>query len=98
MTRGKGAVTEVKRKLAAILSAELVGYSRLMGDDEHATMDTLNTYRDAFRRHIGAHDGRVVDNARDSVLAVFDSVVEAITAAPTCFCGRTIWADHRLYR
>ena len=91
-------MADSRRRLAAILSADVVGYSRLMGDDEIATMDTLNTYRDAFRRHIGAHDGRVVDNARDSLLAVFDSVVEAITAAPTCFCGRTIWADHRLYR
>ena len=68
MTRGKGAVTEVKRKLAAILSAELVGYSRLMGDDERATMDTLHTYRDACRRHIGAHDGRVVDNLSEPPL------------------------------
>ena len=69
---------EAKRRLAAILSADAAGYSRLMGDDERATMDTLNAYRDAFRKYISDHEGRVVDTAGDSVLAVFDSVVETV--------------------
>ena len=74
-------MAEAKRRLAAILSADVAGYSRLMGDDERATMDTLNAYRDVFREHISDHDGRVVDTAGDSVLAVFDSVVEAVQCA-----------------
>ena len=63
------------------MSADVAGYSRLMGDDERATMDTLNAYRDVFRKHISDHDGRVVDTAGDSVLAVFASVVEAVQCA-----------------
>ncbi len=74
-------MAEAKRKLAAILSADVAGYSRLMGDDERATMDTLNAYRDVFRKHVFDHDGRVVDTAGDSVLAVFESVVEAVHCA-----------------
>ena len=74
-------MAEAKRRLAAILAADVVGYSRLMGDDERATLDTLNAYRDVFRMYISDHDGRVVDTSGDSVLAVFDSVVEAVQCA-----------------
>jgi len=52
-----------------------------MGDDERATLKTLNAYRAVFREHIGKRDGRVVDTAGDSVLAIFDSVVEAVQCA-----------------
>ena len=89
---------KAKRKLAAILSADVAGYSALMGDDERATVDSLNACRDVFKAHIAGHDGRVVDTAGDSVLAVFDCVVEAVTAAPIYSYGPTILADHRLYR
>ncbi len=74
-------MSESRRKLSAILSADVVSYSRLMGADEQATLDTLNAYRTVFRNHIALHDGRVVDTAGDNVLAVFDSVVEAIECA-----------------
>ena len=74
-------MTDAKRRLAIILSADVAGYSQLMGDDERATMDTLNAYRDVFRRHISARDGRVVDTAGDSVLALFYSIVEAVQCA-----------------
>jgi len=74
-------MAEAKRRLVAILSADVAGYSRLMGDDERATMDTLTAYRQVFRKHISDHDGRVVDTAGDSVLSVFDSVVEAVHCA-----------------
>ena len=74
-------MADAKRKLVGILAADVVGYSRLMADDEQATLDTLNAYRDVFRDHIDAHRGRVVDTAGDSVLAVFDSVVEAVQSA-----------------
>jgi adenylate cyclase len=74
-------MVESKRRLAAILSADVAGYSRLMADDERATMETVNAYRAVFRKHISDHDGRVVDTAGDSVLAVFGSVVEAVQCA-----------------
>ena len=69
---------EDRRKLAAIMAADVAGYSRLMGRDEAATVAALNACRAVFRAHIATHDGRVVDTAGDSVLAVFDSVVEAV--------------------
>jgi TolB-like protein/class 3 adenylate cyclase len=70
-----------RRRLAAILSADVAGYSRLMGQDEDATITALNACRAIFRDRIEAHRGRVVDTAGDSVLAVFDSVVEAVQCA-----------------
>jgi len=79
-------MAEARRKLTAILSADVVSYSRLMGADERATLETLNAYRAVFREHITAHDGRVVDTSGDSVLAVFDSVVEAINCAIDVQC------------
>ena len=66
------------RRLAAILAADAVGYSRLMGDDERATVQTLTEYRQVFTAYIERHQGKVVDTAGDSVLAVFDSPVEAV--------------------
>ena len=74
-------MAEAKRTLAAILAADVVGYSRLMGDDERATMDMLNICRDVFRKHISDHEGRVVDTTGDSVVATFPSVVEAVECA-----------------
>ncbi len=70
-----------KRKLASILSADVAGYSRLMAADEHATLNTLNAYRNVFRQKVSEHHGRVVDTTGDSVLAVFESIVEAVQCA-----------------
>lgn len=72
---------EGNRKLAAILAADVAGYSRLMGDDEAATVRTLTEYRQIFMEHTVRHGGRIVDTAGDSVLAVFDSAVEAVECA-----------------
>ena len=69
------------RRLAAILAADVAGYSRLMGDDEQATVHTLTEYRQVFTEHIARHRGHVVDTAGDSVLATFDSPVEAVECA-----------------
>lgn len=74
-------MADQKRKLAAILCADVVGYSRLMGDDEEATVAILLDCRDVFSKRVEHHDGRVVDTAGDSVLSVFDSVVEAVRCA-----------------
>ena len=78
---GRMGKDEGERRLAAILSADVAGYSRLMGDDERATVRTLTGYRKVFSDHIERHKGRVVDTAGDSVLAVFGSVVEAVQCA-----------------
>jgi adenylate cyclase len=72
---------EVKRKLAAILSADVKGYSRLMGEDEEWTARTLNTYKEVMVGFIQRHHGRVVDAPGDNVLAEFASVVNAVRCA-----------------
>jgi len=69
---------DVKRKLTAILSADVKGYSRLMGEDEKATVRTLNMYKEVMTALIQHHHGRVVDAVGDNVLAEFASVVDAV--------------------
>jgi len=70
-----------RRKLAAILSADVVGYSRLMQDDDAATVETLTKYRTIFGEFASRHDGRIVDSPGDNILAQFDSPVEAVQCA-----------------
>ena len=72
---------EVKRKLTAILSADVKGYSRLMGEDEVGTIRTLNAYKEVMTNLIQEHHGRVVDAPGDNVLAEFASVVDAVRCA-----------------
>jgi adenylate cyclase len=67
-----------KRKLAAILHADVVGFSRLMGEDEAGTHRALTELRRAVDPLIAAHGGRVVGSAGDSLLADFASVVDAV--------------------
>jgi len=67
-----------KRKLSAILSADVKGYSRLMGEDELATIETLKNYREIMATLIDKFQGRVVDSPGDNVLAEFSSVVDAL--------------------
>jgi TolB-like protein/class 3 adenylate cyclase/Flp pilus assembly protein TadD len=70
-----------KRKLAAILQADVVGFSRLMGEDEGGTHQALGRLRGAVDPLIAAHDGRIVGTAGDSLLADFSSVVDAVNCA-----------------
>ncbi|MDB4442729.1 adenylate/guanylate cyclase domain-containing protein, partial [bacterium] len=70
-----------KRKLTAVLSADAVGYSRLMAEDEAATVKTIATYRGIMSSLIKQHRGRVVDSPGDNVLAEFSSVVDAVQCA-----------------
>ena len=72
---------EVKRKLTAILSADVKGYSRLMGEDEESTAHTLSSYKEVIAGLIQHHHGRVVDAPGDNVLAEFASVVDAVRCA-----------------
>ena len=67
-----------KRKLTAILSADVAGYSRLMGYDEETTIRTLTDYRAAISNLVKHHRGRVVDTTGDNLLAEFASAVDAV--------------------
>jgi adenylate cyclase len=71
----------LQRKLAAILSADVAGYSRLMGEDELATVRTLSEYRSLISTVISGHRGRVVDMPGDNILAEFASAIDAVEAA-----------------
>jgi TolB-like protein/class 3 adenylate cyclase/tetratricopeptide (TPR) repeat protein len=75
------AADRVERRLAAILAADVAGYSRLMGVDEEGTLRTLTRYREVLDGLVEEHQGRVVASAGDSVLAEFGSAVQAVRAA-----------------
>jgi class 3 adenylate cyclase/uncharacterized RDD family membrane protein YckC len=68
------------RKLTTILAADVAGYSRLMGDDEAATLDVLRSHRALIGRHVTEHGGRIVSWSGDGFLADFASCVEAVRA------------------
>jgi adenylate cyclase len=69
------------RRLAAILSADVAEYSRLMGEDEEATIRTVTAYRDVMAALVRQHRGRVVDAPGDNLLAEFASVLDAVQCA-----------------
>ncbi len=75
------ATEEFKRKLTAILSADVKGYSRLMGEDEEATVRTITAHRNVITTVIEKYRGRVVDSPGDNILAEFASVVDAVQSA-----------------
>ena len=82
-----------KRKLTAILSADVKGYSRLMGDNEAETVRTLTSYRKIMGDLIQQHRGRVIDSPGDNILAEFGSVVDAVqcsVAAQNEFKARNV--------
>lgn len=91
----------VQRKLAAILSADAAGYSRLMSEDEVGTVRILVTCRDLVSSVIARHGGRVVDTPGDNILAEFTSAVSAVEAAHAMQtqlegCNGQLPADRRL--
>jgi adenylate cyclase len=71
----------IRQRLAAILSADAAGYTRLMSADEANTVALLDAARAVFRTRVESHRGCIVDMAGDSVLAVFETAVGAVTAA-----------------
>jgi class 3 adenylate cyclase len=71
----------VERRLAAILAADVVGYSRLVGEDEEGTLRTLGACREVIDGLVTEHRGRVFGSAGDSVVAEFASPVEAVRCA-----------------
>ncbi len=72
---------QVKRRLLTIMAADVAGYSRMVAADEEGTLRRLADCQRAFAERIAAHDGRLVKTAGDSVLATFDSPVEAVRCA-----------------
>ena len=74
-------VERLPRKLAAILYADVAGYSRLTGDDEDATHRKLSEYLDLISASVEQHRGRVMHYAGDAVLAMFDAVVDSLACA-----------------
>src|SRR5215217_7057813 len=76
-----GSTQRVERKLAAIFAADVAGYSRLMNEDEVATLRTLAAYREIMDGLIAEHGGRIANTAGDSVLAEFPSAVDAVQCA-----------------
>ncbi len=73
--------SELKQQLAAILVADVTGYSRLMAADERATVAALDRARRVIRARVEAHQGRVIDMAGDSALALFETATGAVQAA-----------------
>ncbi len=71
----------MERRLTAILSADVSGYSRLMGEDDEATLKTLTEYREVQFYLIGHHKGRVINAPGDALLAEFTSVNDAVMCA-----------------
>jgi len=72
---------DFKHRLAAVLNADVVGYSRLIAEDEVATVRTLSTYRDRISSQVHENGGRVVDFVGDNVLAEFSSALNAVDCA-----------------
>ena len=70
-----------ERKLAAILSADVVGYSRLMSEDEADTIHRLGDYRESVSMLVQQHRGRVVDSPGDNIMADFPTALDAVRAA-----------------
>ena len=73
--------SDLRQRLAAILAADAAGYSRLMAADDRATVAALDAARGVFKSSIEANQGRVIDMAGDSVLAVFETAIGAVSAA-----------------
>ncbi|MEE8375160.1 MAG: adenylate/guanylate cyclase domain-containing protein, partial [Acidimicrobiia bacterium] len=71
-------VEGVERKLVAIVSADVAGYSRLISLDEIATVRTLTSYRETMSKLVVQHRGRVVDNPGDNALLEFPSATDAV--------------------
>ena len=93
-----------ERRLAAILSADVAGYSRLMAEDEQGTIQTLTAYRSLISNLVGDHHGRVVDSPGDNLLAEFPNaplatgwVTPVSSASTAARSAATTRVRHRLH-
>ena len=71
----------IQRRLAAILAADIAGYSRLMHADEAATVRDLKAHQSVILPLVGRHGGRIIDTAGDGIMAEFPSVIGATECA-----------------
>jgi len=71
----------LERKLSTILSADVAGFSRLMGEDEEETLRTFRGHKQVFESLVAMHRGRIFNTAGDAILAEFASAVEAVRCA-----------------
>ena len=71
----------MKRKISAILAADIAGYSRLVAEDEEETLRRLAKYRETFADLVSRSSGRIFNTAGDSILAEFGSAVDAVRCA-----------------
>jgi class 3 adenylate cyclase len=78
---GDGAPARRRRKLSAIMMADVSGFSRMMGANEESTVDLIKDFHDRVQRLVTQFEGRIVDTAGDSVFGEFDSVVNAVTCS-----------------
>jgi class 3 adenylate cyclase len=81
MAESDAAAAGLERKLATILSADVVAYSRLMAEDEERTLQTFRAHKEIFEKLVEQHRGRVFNTAGDAILAEFSSAVEAVRCA-----------------
>jgi class 3 adenylate cyclase len=81
MDPSESAPSELTRRLATILSSDVAGYSRMMGENEELTVQTLRGHRAIFDALLKQHHGRVFNTAGDAILAEFPSAVEAVRCA-----------------
>jgi class 3 adenylate cyclase len=84
--------SSVQRRLVAILAADIAGYSRLMGEDDAATVRDLKGHQSVVFPLIGRYGGRIIDTAGDGILAEFPSVIGAVECAvefQTAMAART---------
>src|SRR5262249_979339 len=81
MAESDTAADGLERKLAAILSADVAAYSRLMAEDEERTLQTFRAHKEVFEKLVQLHRGRVFNTAGDAILAEFGSAVEAVRCA-----------------
>ncbi len=79
--KAMGNEPSMKRRLAAILAADIAGYSRLMGEDEAATVRDLKAHQAVVLPLVGRYGGRIIDTAGDGIMAEFPSVINAAECA-----------------
>ena len=75
------AENNTQRRLTAILSADVKGYGKLMGEDDESTVNTITAYREMIADLIEKHQGRVVDTPGDNILAEYGSTLNAVNSA-----------------
>src|SRR5262252_1078641 len=95
MSDSAGAGTsDLERRLATILSADVAEYSRLMAEDEEGTLRTFRGHTEVFEKLVALHRGRIFNTAGDAILAEFGSAVEAVRCATEIQAALRTRNDH----